>query len=55
MFIHWGLYAIPAGEWDGKTDYGEWIMLQGNIPVDTYEGYAAKFNPTKFNATEWTA
>src|SRR2546423_42156 len=19
MFIHWGLYAIPAGEWNGKT------------------------------------
>jgi alpha-L-fucosidase len=25
LFIHWGLYAIPAGEWKGKTNYGEWI------------------------------
>ena len=25
MFIHWGLYAIPAGVWDGKeiTGYSE--------------------------------
>jgi hypothetical protein len=25
LFIHWGLYAVPAGEWDGKTIYGESI------------------------------
>ena len=23
MFIHWGVYSVPAGEWDGKTDYAE--------------------------------
>ena len=28
MFIHWGLYSIPAGTWDGKQipSIGEWIM-----------------------------
>ena len=29
MFIHWGLYSIPAGTWDGKHIpgfIGEWIM-----------------------------
>ena len=28
MFIHWGLYSIPAGTWDGKPipGVGEWIM-----------------------------
>ncbi|MBT3292481.1 MAG: hypothetical protein HN380_34580 [Victivallales bacterium] len=28
MFIHWGLYAIPAGEWNGKRipSAAEWIM-----------------------------
>src|SRR5690348_8843627 len=28
MFIHWGLYSIPAGTWDGKQipGIGEWIM-----------------------------
>ncbi len=25
LFIHWGLYSVPAGEWKGKTDYGEWL------------------------------
>src|SRR5690606_4672116 len=35
MFIHWGLYAIPAGEWDGEPvpGVGEWIMHHGEIPA----------------------
>jgi alpha-L-fucosidase len=53
MFIHWGLYSLPAGEWNGETDYAEWIMLQSDIPVDKYEGFAKEFNPIKFNAEEW--
>ena len=34
LFIHWGLYAIPAGEWKGKTmpGIGEWIMNRGADP-----------------------
>jgi len=34
MFIHWGLYAVPAGEWKGKEIPGisEWIMLRAEIP-----------------------
>lgn len=55
MFIHWGLYAIPAGEWKGKpiAGIGEWIMLRARIPVKEYEQLAKKFNPVKFNASEW--
>lgn len=55
MFIHWGLYAIPAGEWEGKPigGIGEWIMDRANIPVEDYEPLAKKFNPTKFDAAEW--
>jgi alpha-L-fucosidase len=53
MFIHWGLYAVPAGEWNGKTDYGEWIQFSANIPGPEYVKLAAKFNPVKFNAREW--
>ena len=55
MFIHWGLYAIPAGEWNGKpiAGIGEWIMDRANIPVEDYEQLAKKFNPTKFDAAEW--
>lgn len=55
MFIHWGLYAIPAGTYNGKAinGIGEWIMDHAQIPVEEYEKYAAQFNPTEFNADEW--
>ena len=55
MFIHWGLYAVPAGTYDGKQigGIGEWIMNRGKIPVARYAGYAKEFNPVKFNAEEW--
>ena len=26
MFIHWGLYSVPAGEWNGQTNYAEWFL-----------------------------
>jgi alpha-L-fucosidase len=55
MFIHWGLYAIPAGQWKGKTvlGLGEWIMNRGQIPVKEYEQLATQFNPVKFDADAW--
>jgi alpha-L-fucosidase len=53
MFIHWGLYAIPAGEWNGKTEYGEWIRESAHIPIETYNKFQQQFNPVKFNAKEW--
>lgn len=55
MFIHWGLYAQPAGEWKGERIPGisEWIMLNAKIPVKEYEQIAETFNPVKFNAEEW--
>jgi len=55
LFIHWGLYAIPAGEWQGKRSLGlgEWIMNRAQIPVRDYERLAGQFNPLKFNADEW--
>ncbi len=57
MFIHWGLYAIPAGTWDGKQigGIGEWIMDRANIPVEDYEPLAGKFNPRKFDAAQWVS
>jgi alpha-L-fucosidase len=57
MFIHWGLYAIPAGEWKGERipGIGEWIMFRARIPVREYEQLAARFNPVEFNAQEWVA
>ncbi|WP_167605183.1 alpha-L-fucosidase [Maribellus sediminis] len=55
MFIHWGLYAEPAGEWKGERIPGisEWIMCNAKIPVKEYEKLAETFNPVKFNADEW--
>jgi alpha-L-fucosidase len=57
MFIHWGLYCIPAGEWKG-TEYpqiGEWIMKNAKVPVLEYRGLAKQFNPVKFNAHDFVA
>jgi alpha-L-fucosidase len=53
MFIHWGLYAIPAGEWNGRTDYGEWIRNNAKIPIDVYDRFQATFNPAKFDPDAW--
>ena len=55
MFIHWGLYAVPAGEWKGQpiAGIGEWIMNRAKIPVKEYEQLAGQFNPVKFNAEQW--
>ena len=55
MFIHWGLYASPAGTWKGKQipGIGEWIMNRARIPVREYEQLAEKFNPVRFDADEW--
>ena len=57
MFIHWGLYSIPAGTWNGKqVDFiGEWIMNSASIPVADYKALAKNFNPTAFNAHDIVA
>ena len=47
MFIHWGLYAIPAT--------GEWTMFNQKIPAETYAKLADQFNPKHFNADTWAA
>lgn len=55
MFIHWGVYAVPAGVHNGRDigGIGEWIMSRAKIPIPEYEKYAKQFNPVKFNAKEW--
>lgn len=58
LFIHWGLYAIPAGTWKDKiheTGYSEWIMYEEKIPVKDYSALARQFNPTRFDADAWVA
>jgi alpha-L-fucosidase len=55
LFIHWGLYAIPAGEWKGARvpGIGEWIMNRAKIPVPEYEQLAKQWNPGKFDPAAW--
>lgn len=55
MFIHWGLYAIPAGVWEGEPvpGVGEWIMHHGRIRPEEYEPLKERFNPVEFDADEW--
>lgn len=55
MFIHWGVYAVPAGTYKDKRidGIGEWIMLRGQIPVAEYKAYAKQFNPVKYDPDAW--
>ena len=55
MFIHWGLYSIPAGEWKGSTNHAEWIRTTAQIPLEEYNKFVHQFNPTRFNAAEWVS
>ena len=55
MFIHWGLYAVPAGTWKGErvAGLGEWIMERAKVPGEEYAPLTRQFNPTRFDADEW--
>ncbi|MDP4274786.1 MAG: alpha-L-fucosidase [Bacteroidota bacterium] len=57
MFIHWGIYSVPGGIWNGKEipGIGEWIMNRAKIPVADYAKFAEQFNPVKFNADKWVS
>jgi len=50
MFVHWGMYAILAGRWGGRTDYGEWIRNNARIPIDEYDTLRARWKPELFDA-----
>ncbi len=46
MFIHWGVYAVPA--------VGEWVMYHHKIKIEDYEKLAGVFNPVKYDPRAWT-
>ncbi len=52
LFIHWGLYAVLAGEYKGKRTerIAEWIMNDLDIPVEEYRKLVGQFCPSKFDA-----
>jgi alpha-L-fucosidase len=45
MFIHWGLYALPARH--------EWVKFKEKITTDDYQKYFEHFNPDLYNPREW--
>ena len=55
MFVHWGIYSLPAGEWKGQRvkGYAEHLMRSQRIPRSKYLELAHAFNPVNFNADEW--
>ena len=55
LFVHWGIYAVPGGVWQGKEieGIGEWIAYYANIPHQVYSLFANEFNPQGFNPDDW--
>lgn len=54
-FIHWGLYAIPGGEWNGKVYHGaaEWLKSWAKVPSEEWMKLMEEWNPVEFDAAEW--
>ena len=55
MFIHWGVYAVAAGSWQGKPSGAEWIMNTAKIPVADYRALATNFTAAKYDPKAWAA
>jgi len=57
MFIHWGVFSVPAGWYHGKRvpGFSEWLMHDARISVREYRQYAKEFNPQRFDAVQFVA
>ena len=64
MFIHWGLYSILEGTYNGHTMpdttfpqgnswYAEWIKPRLEVPDDYYNGLINEFNPINYDPDFW--
>lgn len=57
MFIHWGVYAVPAGEWNGRkvspTQGGEWIYRLLSIPAADYRALGTGFTASRYDPQAW--
>ena len=49
MFIHWGIYSVPASAAGGA----EWYFYGTKMQVKDYEKFASRFNPVQFDAKKW--
>ena len=47
MFIHWGLYALPARH--------EWVKMREEISDPDYDRYFRRFDPDLYDPREWAA
>ncbi|TVU58878.1 alpha-L-fucosidase [Paenarthrobacter nitroguajacolicus] len=45
MFVHWGLYALPARH--------EWVMNREETTVEEYSQYFRRFDPDLYDPREW--
>ena len=58
IFMHWGLYSVLAGSWQGQRSpkaNGEWIMNDLKIPLTDYEQLVHRFNPVRYDPQAWAA
>jgi alpha-L-fucosidase len=53
LFLHWGLYSIPAGQWGERTNHAEWIRTTAEIPLEDYAKLQPAFDPVAFDADAW--
>ena len=59
MFIHWGVFSVPAGVYHGNPapkgsiQFSEWLMFSCRIPVVEYRQFAKQFDPVQYNAEDW--
>ena len=45
MFVHWGLYALPARH--------EWVMTREQTSIEEYQKYLRHFDPDLYDPREW--
>ncbi len=55
LFVHWGVYAVPAGVYQGRHVAGasEWLMQSAHVPVAEYKAFAPGFTAENYDADAW--
>jgi len=55
LFIHWGVYSMYEGYYQGliSPSYAEWIALNAKIPIADYRKMGKTFNPVKYDPKAW--
>ncbi|MGN6435201.1 MAG: alpha-L-fucosidase [Agriterribacter sp.] len=55
QFIHWGVYSILGGKYNGEPYQGaaEWIRAWNKLPNAVYDSLYTQFNPTEYKPQQW--